>query len=68
MLCYWTEECINEKRKVHCAAYQPKFFLFKIIYFLVLIGNKDILDPDQKDDSFSQTPFLSLQMKPNVSV
>lgn len=56
------------KKKVHCAVYQQKLFLLEIIYFLVLIGSKDILDPDQKDYSFSQIPFMNLQMKPNVSV
>lgn len=66
--CSVTKQKSALKKKVHCAVYQQKLFLLEIIYFLVLIGSKDILDPDQKDYSFSQIPFMSLQMKPNVSV
>lgn len=60
---------LKKKKKVRCCVvYQQKLFLLEIIYFLVLFGSKDILDSDQKDDNFSQIPFMSLQMKANSSV
>lgn len=44
--CSVTKQKSALKKKVHCAVYQRKLFLLEIIYFLVLIGSKDILDPD----------------------
>lgn len=59
---------LKKKNIRSCVVYQQKLFLLEIIYFLILFGSKDILEPDQKDDHFSQIPFMSLQMRPNVSV